>query len=122
MTEPPQTDAFPNQLQALFDAPSPGLRAPALEAQILRRIVRRRRLRASILAVGALAGTGIAVLSLSVAQLPSFPASLFTDLLTGKFLNPFLPVSLGESGVASLVIASGMVFLALVFARILEEV
>ena len=121
-TQDTETSEFSRQLDRLFEAPAGGLQDPGLEARIQGRIVRRRRFRAMVLGLAGLVGVAIALRSLTEARLPALRAEALFGLLAGNSRLDSLYLSVGAGVFSPVAIAGVLTLLALVIARVLEEV
>ena len=123
MTE--NRDAIPGEfiarLEALYEAPAPGLEDQAFEARLLKRLAVRRRLRRGVLAAAGLGGLMIACGRLievrgSIAK----SGALFE--VAGNYVSQGLYVSLASGVVGAAMLCVALTVLGLAFARLLEEV
>jgi hypothetical protein len=113
-------EGFDRQLEALFDAPSPGLENPELESRILARLAKRRQVRALVLGLGGLIGVFIALRSFLETGVPSPATRALIDMAAGNALAQALHLSLGEGMVGILAVCAGLTGLGLALVRALE--
>ena len=120
----PDSDTGPEgldrQIEALFDAPSPGLESPVLEGRIVARLAQRRRLRVLVLGLGGLIGVFIALRSFLETGVPSPATQALIVMASGNALAQALHVSLGEGMVGILAVCAGLTGLGLALVRALE--